>query len=140
MSDPFDIPPPRPPTLIEIIRDNIADLYDRDVGVKNADVPVLDDVVECLMRGSDKADYFFEAVTLWGDPAEYVDFMLKIMQIHKDMPEVQEITRCLRLTAQETLNGLEETISEEHHKAEAAMKEYHLESMALDNYQDKKGV
>ena len=140
MSDPFDLPPPRPPTLIEIIRDNIADLYDRDVGVKNADVPVLDEVVECLMRGSDKADYFIKAVTLWDDPAEYVDFMLKIMEMHRDMPEVQEITRGLRMTAQDTLNGLEETISNEYHSEEAAMKEYYLESMALDNYEDKKGI
>ena len=140
MSDQFDSPPPRPPTLIEIIRDNITDLYDRDVGVKNADVPVLDDVVECLMRGSDKADYFIKAVTLWADPAEFVDFMLKIMQMHKDMPEVQEITRGLRMTAQDTLNGLEETISNEYHSEEAAMKSYADESFAVENYADKKGI
>ena len=139
MSDPFDIPPPRPPTLIEIIRDNITDLYDPYLHVKNADVPVLDDVVKCLMRGSDKADYFFEAVTLWGDPAEFVDFMLRIMEMHKDMPEVQEITRCLRLTAQDTLNGLEETISEEYYMAEAALKSYHEEPTYLDDYRSKKG-
>ena len=132
--------PTKTPTLTEVIRDNITDLYDPDFGVKSADIPVLDDVVKSLMTDSDKADYFFESVTLWGDSADFVDFMVKIMEMHKDMPEVQEITRCLRMTAQDTLERLSATISEEYYMAEAAEKGYADEPVYLDDYRSKKEI
>jgi len=139
MSDPFDIPPPRKPTISEIIQDNIADLYDRDVGVKQADNEVLDAIIDDLLSDTDKADYFFEAVTMWGDSGEFVDYMLQYMRNNLDSEFTRDVTKSLRLLAQSELNSREDYIIEEYCKAESAERGYADEPIYLDDYRSKKG-
>ena len=141
MSDPFDIPPSRLPTIDEIIIDNIYDLYDRDIGIRQADDHVLDLVTENSLADTDKADNFFQAVCLHGDSAEFVD---EAMHMARQYPESQfaiSLKRNLRLLSQSELVSREDRIIEVYFGEEAAREEeeYDSEVIALDDYRSKKG-
>ena len=140
--DPFDIPPSRLPTIDEIIIDNIYDLYDRDIGIRQADDHVLDLVAENLLSDTDKAHNFFEAVCLHGDSDDFVN---EAMQIARQYPESQfaiSLTRNLRLLSQSELVSREDRIIEVYFGEEAAREEeeHDSEVIVLKNYRDKKGV
>jgi len=139
MSDPFDIPPPRKPTISEIIQDNITDLYDRDAGVKQADNEVLDAVIDHLLSDRDKADYFFQAVVMYGDSADFVD---QVMDIARDQNHTEfaiELQRNLRRMAQSELDAREDEIIHQYDMAEQSLKTYDHEVYELDDYRSKKG-
>ncbi len=141
MSDEFDRPPPRLPTIDETIIDNIYDLYDRDIGIRQADDHVLDVVTENLLADTDKADNFFQAMCLHGDPGEFVDEAMHIAREYPESPFAALVKRNLRLLSQSELVAREDRIIEVYFGEEASREEeeHNSEVITLDDYRSKKG-
>ena len=141
MADPFlDLPEPAPLTIRDIIVDNAPDLYCKHEGFLSPCPYVAQQVVDVLLGDTDKADYLDEAVRYHMESGVFVEFIKKALIQMKDTPEAREVQNGLHSMAAAFLKKLEEDIREEYFSREAAMKEYHRESMAVDNYEDKKGI
>jgi len=140
MKDPFlDIPLPKPLTIRDIIVDNAPDLYCRDQGLKTPCPSITRQVIDVLLDDQDKADYLDEAVRYYMDSAEFVDLVKMARVALAGTKEAQALEDGLHGMAAAFIKKREEDISEEFFSQEAAMKDYHLESCAVDHYEDKKG-
>lgn len=141
MKDPFlDLPEPAPLTIRDIIVDNAPDLYCKDQGLLTPCPSVTRQVINVLLDDRDKADYLDEAVRYYMDSGEFVDLVKMARVALAGTKEAQALEDGLHGMAAAFLKKREEDIREEYFSQEATMKEYYLESMAVDNYEDKKGI
>ena len=137
--DPFHFPPLPPKTLEQVMQDNLPDIYDRDIGVKQAPLHVLEEVLKAFRTEDDRQEFVFKAMSINGDALEAVDLLMEMVDKHPDEKFSKYLHELLIDRAQDVLEFAEEYLGEEYLKAEAALKSYHEELTYLDDYRSKKG-
>ena len=84
--DPFTFPPLPPKTVIEVMQDNLPDIYDRDIGVKKAPRHVLNELVEAFNHDGERYEFYTRAMEINGDCLECMDLLLAMVKKYPDEP------------------------------------------------------
>jgi len=137
--DPFHFPPLPPKTLEQVMQDNLPDIYDRDIGVKQAPLHVLEEVLKAFRTEDDRQEFVFKAMSINGDALEAVDLLMEMVDKYPEEKFSKYLHELLIDRAQDVLEFAEEYLGEEYLKAEAALKSYGDEPTYLDDYRSKKG-
>ena len=136
--DPFNFPPLPPKTLEEVMQDHLPEIYDPDIGVKQAPLHVLEEIVQAFRTEDDRQEFYFKAMSINGDSLDAVDYLMEMVDKYPEEKFSKYLNELLIDRAQDVLEFSEEYLNEEYLKAEMAMK-YDNEPVYIDDYRSKKG-
>lgn len=137
--DPFTFPPLPPKTVIEVMQDNLPDIYDRDIGVKKAPLHVLNELVEAFNHDEERYEFYARAMEINGDSLECMDLLLAMVKKYPDEPFSKLLNELAIDRAQDVLEFAEDFLAEEHKQAEMSVTFNARPISHLKDYRDKKG-
>ena len=137
--DAFTFPPLPPKTLEEVMQDHLPEIYDPDIGVKQAPLHVLEEVVQAFRTEDDRQEFYFNAMSINGDSLDAVDYLMEMVDKYPEEKFSKYLNELLIDRAQDVLEFAEDFLAEEHKQAEMSVTFNALPISHLKDYRDKKG-
>jgi len=137
--DPFHFPPLPPKTLEQVMQDNLPDIYDRDIGVKQAPLHVLEEVLKAFRTEDDRQEFVFNAMSINGDALEAVDYLMEMVDKYPEEKFSKYLHELLIDRAQDVLEFAEDFLANEYKLSQMSVTFNAQPISHLKDYRDKKG-